>query len=495
VGLALALPACTGEKVSAVQPQLKLSATSLDFGTVPVLQHKDLALHLVNLGRAPLHVSHVIIADLVDGGAGNGGAGTFDFGGADGGLAPTEVAAGTTADIVVTFTPPAEQPYAATLVLETDDPAARLPQVALSGKGSTHATIAVSSVAHPGQESIDFGRVGEGRVALAGLEVKSTGTADLILEGLTLSGDPAVSFNSSARTPATVPMGTSLVLQLKYAPPEGAPDAVHATLTLRTTDPARQVITVPITGHINRAPVPVIAQTGPLAPGQTLTLDGSGSADPDHDDPIAFVDALGQPGWALVRAPINSAAALSPGDTAHAQITFDLPGQYVVRLTVTDKTGLESLHPAEATLLAKPAQALAVELVWDNPDTDLDLHFFPASSTLGSAKDCWANNRHPDLGVLGDDTDDPSLSRDALDHFGPEEMVYAAPVGDTYQIAVVFYSSHGSVTPQTKATVRVYEFGEVTSELSYTFTAQGQVWKAAQLTWPSGAVVAGGATP
>ena len=442
--LVLAAAACSGQKVTAVQPQLQLSATSLDFGTVPVLQHKDIALHVSNLGRAPLHIANVIIADLVDGGAGNGGAGTFDLGGADGGALPTEVAAGATADVIVSFTPPAEQPYAATLVLETDDPSARLPQVTLTGVGSTHATIVISSVAQPGQESLDFGRVGEGQVALAGLEVKSTGTADLILEGLTLSGDSAVSFNSSARTPATVPMGTSLVLQLKYAPLEGAPDTVNATLTLHTTDPLRQVITVPITGHINRAPLAVIAATGPLAPGQTLTLDGSGSSDPDHDDPIAFVDALGQPGWTLVRAPINSAAALAPGDTAQAQITFDLPGQYVVRLTVTDATGLETLHPAEATLLAKPAQALAVELVWDNPDTDMDLHFFPASATLGSSKDCWANNRNPDLGVIGDDSDDPYLSRDALDHFGPEEMVYAAPVADTYQIAVVFYSAHGS---------------------------------------------------
>jgi hypothetical protein len=347
--------------------------------------------------------------------------------------------------------------------------------------------IKVEATGHPGQQSLDFGRVGEGQTALASIDIDSLGTADLIVEGLTLSGDSSVGFASSSRTPTTVPKGTTLPLMLKFSPPEGAPTNISATLTIQSTDPAHQTVTVPITGKVNRAPIAQVPDPGPLAPGQTVTLDGSGSYDPDGDNPIAFTDALGSPGWLLVRAPINSVAQLSPADGPKPSITFDLPGTYEVRLTVTDATGLETLHPADLTLLAKPAQALAVELVWDNSDTDLDLHFVPDGQTLGGPYDCWANNKKPDYSSLGA-TDSPILDRDALDHFGPEEMTWDQPAAGVYDVYVHFYSTHGSSTPQSNATVRIYEFGEVTAEFSRVLTQGGQTWLAAKVNWPSGEV-------
>ena len=340
--------------------------------------------------------------------------------------------------------------------------------------------------AHPDAGSVDFGRVGEGQLQLAGVDIVSSGTADLIVDGLTLSGDTDIVFQSSARTPVTVPVGQTLTLQMEFAPPEGAPTPSNTTLTVHSTDPDHQTVTLPLTGTVNRAPIASIADPGPLAPGQTVQLDGSASNDPDGDNPIAFLDSNGGPGWILSRAPVNSQAVVTPGDQAQPSVTLDLPGQYVVRLVVTDKTGLQTLHPAEKTLVAKPAQALVVELVWDNPDTDLDLHFLPHGAQLDGPEDCWANNKVPTVPNATDGG--PILARDALDHFGPEEMTWATPVAGTYDVDVDFYSNHGSATPATTATVRVYVFGEVVAEYSRQIPDQGHVWSAATVDWPGGTV-------
>ena len=474
---ALALCACSGNHVQAVQPQLQAPA-ALDFGTVPVLNAASLAFTVNNQGRAPLEVRSLALA--------SGSSSTFVIQGA----LPAQIEGGGNATVQVVFTPTAEQPETGTLHLETNDPTTPNLDVPLTGVGSTHAVIAVSPTAHPHDTSIDFGRVGEGQVQLAGVDIESSGTAALIVDGLSIQGASDIAFQSSARTPVTIPSGQTVTLQLAYAPPEGAPAQADATLTIHSTDPAHQTVTLPLHGTVNRAPLAAIADPGPLAPGQVVPLDGSASADPDGDDPIAFANAQGDPGWTLIRAPINSQAAVSPGDQAQPQVTLDLPGEYVVRLVVTDAAGLQTLHPAQRTLLAKPSQALVVELVWDNPDTDLDLHFLPHGAALNGAQDCWANDKSPDLGVAGDPSDDPVLARDALDHFGPEEMTYASPAAGTYDVDAVFYADHGSTTPATTATVRIYVYGEVVSETSRRIPTAGQVWRAATIDWPSGAVTA-----
>lgn len=472
----LVLAGCGGKKVQAVQPQLEATKGPLDFGAVPVLNAKPLTFDVQNLGRAPLTIKSLALA------AGSSPAFSLE------GTLPDQVGAGEKKSVVVVFKPTAEQAESGTLHLETDDPSQPALDVALKGLGSTKAAIAVEATGHPGQQSLDFGRVGEGKIVFGSIDIKSQGTADLIIDGLSLDGDPDIRFQSSSRTPVTVPAGSTLTLQLAFAPPEGATSPASAALHIHCTDPDHQDVAVPLTGTVNRAPVAKIADVGPLAPGQTVQLDGSSSNDPDGDDPLAFTDAAGGAGWSVVSAPVNSTAVVAPGNAAQPQVTLDLPGTYVVQLVVTDATGLQTLHPAQLTLVAKPAVALQVELVWDNPDTDMDLHFLPHGAQLDGPLDCWANNKEPDLGVIGDPSDDPVLSRDALDHFGPEEMVYVSPVNGSYDVDVNFYSAHGSATPATTATIRVWVYGQVVAEYSRQLANAGQTWSAVTLDWPSGAV-------
>jgi hypothetical protein len=471
----LVLSACGGKKVQAVRAQLVATPGTLEFGKVPVLQHKRLVFTVQNQGRAPLNVSALALA------ASSSPAFALE------GTLPKQILAGASSTVDVVYTPPGEEGAQGTLHLATDDPDQPALDVALHGEGSTRGAIRVHAAGKPGQAGIDFGRIGEGQVALQGVEIESHGTADLVVDGLTLEG-PGVTFQSSSKTPVTVASGQSITLQLAYAPPEGAPTPLSGTLTVHSTDPDQVSVVVPLTARVNRAPVAAIADPGPVAPGQVVQLDGSASHDLDGDNPIAFADSQGGPGWSLVRTPLSSTATFTTPSGPRPQVTLDLPGQYVARLVVTDSSGLQTLHPAERTLIAKPAEALAVELVWDNADTDLDLHVLPHGAALGGAQDCWANNKQPDLGVLGDPSDDPVLLRDALDHFGPEYMVYVRPVSDTYDVDVNFYSAHGSPTPATTATIRIYVYGEVVAELSRQIPSARRTWFAATVAWPSGAV-------
>ena len=81
---------------------------------------------------------------------------------------------------------------------------------------------------------------------------------------------------------------------------------------------------------------PPIANAGPaqtLPVGSTATLDGSKSSDPNG---VAITGIL----WNFVSKPGGSAATLSNATTYSPSFILDVPGNYVVELTVTDALGL-----------------------------------------------------------------------------------------------------------------------------------------------------------
>ena len=62
--------------------------------------------------------------------------------------------------------------------------------------------------------------------------------------------------------------------------------------------------------------------------GDVISVDGSASVDPD-DDPLLF-------SWELTRMPDGSQATLTGLDLSDVRFTPDLPGEYEVRLVVSD---------------------------------------------------------------------------------------------------------------------------------------------------------------
>ncbi|WP_224362420.1 choice-of-anchor D domain-containing protein [Hyalangium versicolor] len=467
LGLVLLCVACGGDVASQVRPRLVVPPAKLELGAVPVWREATGEVPLSNAGRAALRVSGVRIEEqdspfrVVS--------------------APESVAAGGQEAIQVAFVPPAEEAYQATLVIETDDVAPGVVEVALTGEGRTAAVLELA----PGV--VDFGRVAEGQSMVRSFSVRAGGTAALLLEELELvtGTSPAFSLVGSVRTPALVDLGSEVQLTVRCTVPSGASGAMSGGVLLRTTDPARREARVELLSTVNRAPVAIIAPLGTSAPGREVVLDGTGSEDPDGDAPLAYE-------WVLRSRPVGAQASIAEPAAARTVLRLDaaVPGEYEVELNVTDAAGARSVMPARARVVAAPAQQLLVEMFWDHATTDMDLHVLRApGAVLGSSPDdCHYANPRPDWGTTGVTRDDPELLRDALTGYGPEVFGYGEPVEGSYRIAVVFSRENGAVDPRSTVTVRVYERGVVKGEFQRMLSNQGDAWNVADVSWPSGTV-------
>ncbi len=474
--LALGLAACGDDQTQDVRPQLVPPPDVVEFGDVPVLNEKRLQIDVQNVGRALLPVKRVALLEddvpfrLLS--------------------SPDEVGPSDVERIEVAFVPPLEGTYEATLVLETEDPTNPSVTVKLTGVGSTRAVMEVDPL------ELDFGRVAEGTSAVRSFVIASTGSADLIVEALGFTeGTPdAFSFVGSASTPAVVAHQTAaglpgqIQLTVRFTAVPGAPDVQEGALRILGTDPDNREVILPLKAAINRAPVAHIAELGVGAPGIEVPLDGSASHDPDGDDPITWR-------WTLRSKPFGATTVIEAPEQALTRMVLDgsLSGEYVVELTVTDAEGARSLTPARASIVAVPAEQIRVELFWNNTQTDVDLHFLRSPLTqVGSFPgDCFFQNKKPDWGVPGDDTDDPELLDDALTGFGPEVVGYVNPPDDqTFRVVAILQNTHGLQPPESNSevTVRIYLYGVLEFEQKKVLQQQDQVWAVADLQWPAGVV-------
>ncbi len=467
VALAVTLAAC-GERVRSALPLLDPPNNEYDFGVVPVLNEAlTPEIPVTNVGGAKMIVSDVRLTE---------GEGPFTLK-----SFPTEVDRGDEKKIVVSFLPTKEQDYAATLVFNTDDAENPEVTVSLKGKGSTRAVMGVMPA------ELDFGRVNECSCAIQTFAIDNSGTADLKITDISFTQGTSPLFTKvgSWGTPATVKVGASITLTVKYCSAAGTTMPVTGGVHIAGTDPDKREVTIPLKAGVNRAPVPIIAPLGNGAPGQTVTLDGSMSMDPDGDAPLTYK-------WTLRSAPISAATRIMSPDQAMTQMLLDpmLPGSYEVQLDVTDGAGAKNCMPVRATVVASPAQKLLVEMFWDNAKTDIDLHVLRTpTSTFGRAPDdCYYANLAPDWGMPGT-MDDPALIRDALTGYGPEVFGYVNPIDTTYRVIASFANDHLEMMPATRVTIRVYLFGVVKFEQTKLLATAGSTWNAVDVTWPSGMVV------
>jgi hypothetical protein len=462
-----------GERVKPTFPQLAPPMDEYDFGTVPVLNEvTDPSIPVRNVGGATMTVSNVRLTD---------GEGPFTIK-----SYPTQIDRSVDDKIVVSFIPPKEQDYTATLVFETDDTDNKVVTVKLKGTGSTRAVMVVTP------DTLDFGRVNECTGAVQTFTIESKGTADLKISQIDFTDgtDPRFTKVGSWTTPATVPfkdkngLPGSITLTLKFTATGGMAMPAMGGIRITGTDPDNKQVTLPLKATVNQAPVPKIAPLGNGAPGQMVMLDGTASMDPDGDTPLTYK-------WTLRSAPISATTSIATPDMATTGMTLDpmLPGSYEVQLDVTDGAGAKNCAPARQTIVASPAQKLLVEMFWDNANTDIDLHVLrtPTSVVDRPPDDCYYANLAPDWGMPGP-MDDPQLLRDALTGYGPEIFGYVNPIDSTFRVVAEFANEHLDPMPASNITIRVYLFGVVKYEQTKQLTMQGQRWAAVDVTWPSGTV-------
>ncbi len=465
------LAGCPKAGLNRVEPELRVPELTVDFGTVPVLNEKRLEVPLLNVGRATLKVLGVSL-------------------GREDGIfrlvkRPEEVEAGNTETVVIAFTPLKEAPYLNSLTLDTDDPENPHLELTVVGVGSTVGRLEVQP------PKLDFGRVAECAATVAQVTLISKGTADLIIEEISFTAGTFSGFGfvGSTKTPAAIKVTGSnglpgqIELTVRLTVPAGTIGELTGGIRLKTTDPFQREVTIPLRATINFAPTALIAMLGNASPGSVVTLDGTGSADPDGDAPLTTK-------WTIRSKPLASATTILDPTAALTSMRLDalVPGAYEVQLDVTDSQGVKSCTPARATVVAAPAQKLLIELFWDNPTTDLDLHVLKTETTglFSKSGDCFFQNKNPSWGLT--EMDNPLLLRDALTGYGPEVFGYQNPIDSTYRAVVVFNNDLLSPTPESKATVRVYVYGVLKGEFSRTLTKKDEIWEVGFVTWPTGEI-------
>ncbi|HTN44085.1 MAG TPA: CARDB domain-containing protein [Nitrospiria bacterium] len=133
---------------------------------------------------------------------------------------------------------------------------------------------------------------------------------------------------------------------LWFAEPKGVapPEYVYLTLNDRRCN-------ITYTSNLAWTNLIPVANAGPdqsVYPGNTVTLDGSGSTDPDGNYPLTYA-------WTIISKPVGSAPTLTNPTAVNPSFPADLPGIYMVRLVVTDAKGLAG-SPDDVVVITVPNQ-------------------------------------------------------------------------------------------------------------------------------------------
>ncbi len=461
----LAAAGCHEDVIIETPPVMQVAVERLEFGAVAV-------------GRS---ASQFITVQ-------NAGAGILRLGtpGLEGGGAPAfsttqeeyEIQPAAQGRVKVTFAPPEVGRFDAELYIRGNDPQLPAALVLVGGDGFRQGALEVWP------SLIDFGLVNAGSSADGSVTVRNGGNGDLLVTEIGLTPETSADFHILSSTHAgTLAEGQEVPLRLAYRPGLSSQPPGEGTLLVKAADPLNPQVKVRLLARLNRAPVANAGADIRTDPLKQVVLDGTHSYDADGDLPLQFE-------WTLVRRPDGSLSELDGAAASQPVVTPDLVGLYEAELWVVDSTGLRSLLPDRVAITAVPAERVLVELVWDSPVADLDLHLVAPGGDFGGLLDCFWGNRSPDWGVSGDATDDPLLRRDDLAGFGPEVAAYENPIDGVYQLIVDYYASHtpSGIEP-TGVTMRVFVDGALAAEISRRLERQGSRWLAATLQWPEGAVV------
>jgi len=482
---------------------------AFDFGDVPIGQGRVFTFVIRNPSPIDLNIENAFFAD------GSGPA--FKIDGVIPEVAPPDarsVAAEEWTKLTVRFTPIVEGPDSADLIIRSDAVDLGLDEngeletdlvIKLTGNGVDLGSAEI--VIEPPE--CDFGEVGVGATAFCDLTVKNIGERDLEIRDLGFSPDTPFPDVFGSQTivpiPTFVAPGTGTSIRL-YATPD-ATEVITGTLLLETNDPRALEVSVPLS---------VQGADAPTAVAEVKSINGVPNNNPSPqvtplDDVIltAVNSVSSNVGgsitawhWEIIERPNESSVELTDPDSMETGFYFisgsntqllglDVAGTYVIALTVTDDRGLQSGNEATVSLNAIPQEAFHIQLTWDSPSYDYDLHVIKNGGPYCSINSCYYSNCKAALtspewdGIPGETGGDPSLDVDDLSGYGPENINIDYPADGTYRIAVHAYSS--LITDDVWATLKIYINGALAYEDSKDMPNGTYVWEVAEVTWSNGA--------
>lgn len=465
-------------------------------GTVPWGQSPERPVLLTNIGPGALEITGV---DILEG----GGVFTARVTG------ETLLQPGESVTATVTFRPERTGRYGATLRIRSD--AANQPtqgdraiHVALEGvtAGEMYARVTVTPRrCELGERSIS---AQDTPTAVCEVTAWSTGTAPLTVDAVTLDGvTPGLEGFSLEvpQLPVELAPGESLTLPVVFTAWARREDT--ARLIIQSDDALSPRVEVPLHARaVVPPPQPVVRVKSvngvavvdgalpTLHPGDDVELDGTPST-------AAAGGTIVQHRWDVARPPGSLAQPSAVvGETIHVAHVdgmmlvngLDVPGQYVVQLTVKDNRDAESTSPALLTLDVVPRAPLHLQLTWDAQDVDVDLHLMRGNNraSMFTGEDCHYATCAPNAGSPIDwatgDGAEPQLQADDRTGTGLEVLTWSAPAVGSYTLSAHVFMV-GAGTPQPIATrMRLWVAQQlVLDEVALLNCAT--VWDAAVLRW------------
>jgi hypothetical protein len=489
--------ACSGDTVGKIKPKLIVSPTCLDFGTMELGSPKILDVTLKDEQPVPVTVMPQPIDDDCGPPDDPKHEGCFRR------LNPTSsVAAYNTYPLHIEFRPTRVAVATGTLTISSNG---NNPQkVCLKGRGDDSRKPDICWM----PKSIDMGFVPAGGIALGSFVVTSCGTNDLIIDSMSFdaSGSSFI-FDSGTTTTGTLTPGSLASVSFKAQLPATATGTVTTNILIKTNVVDEKNVPghpgwvqIPVTAHAAPPPVALCGTKQTVSPWSQVKLDGSMS----HPQPIAAYS------WTLPVRPGGSQAQIDFPSSPMTSFWADLTGHYEAQLIVTDNIGLMS-NPCVVSIDALPSNAIRIELTWDHPDSDLDLHLIEGSARTGDPSSafctCASDCHYRDCGMMPNWFPDhpganPRLDIDDRMGFGPENInidgdgssKFVEP--GTYVIMVHYYASNSAIstwpTKVSNATVRVYIYGLLAGEFNQALITDGDLWDAATIHWPEQTVTADG---
>jgi len=254
------------------------------------------------------------------------------------------------------------------------------------------------------------------------------------------------------------------------------------------TDTSEENISEPEEPVHESAPVAdcSVAPNPVTPPFMAATWDGSGSYDPNGEEIVIYY-------WELVDQPEGSAVTLPYASGIQAAGFYaDLAGNYVGQLTITNQSGLTDT--CQTILEAVPSQNLWVEMFWQYPGDDMDLHLLAPNGTLETDSDCYYGNCVGggwwplDWGQQGITTDDPNLDLDDISAVGPENTNIESPE-TSGEYTVIVHDYPGSVYEETnEVTINIYLAGSLIWSKTKTISGENSYTPFAKINWGSQSV-------
>jgi hypothetical protein len=328
--------------------------------------------------------------------------------------------------------------------------------------------------------SVDFGTVEVGATATEYVNLSNLGDGDLYIASTMQSGAGSFSLyrdpEGDTLTPAS---GQTLIIE--YTPTVATGD--YGVLSLVSNDPDETTIDLLMFGNCEEGdceyeyPVAIIEGPEESEPLETFALDGSGSYDPRGQE-LEYA-------WNLIGWPTGSGGHISSAVDDFTELYVDLAGEYQVQLVVVNEDGVASA-PAKHKVDVLPSDSVHVEMFWDSPNSDLDLHLAQEGQPIFlTPTDCNYCNVNPEWGVEGVSSDDPSLDLDDVTGYGPENININAPADGNYDMHVHYFRDNGAGA--VVATVRVYLEGAVAYEVSEVMEYDDR-WFVGSVLWPTAVV-------